>query len=111
MGERADVKPWDRTWDVVPSSHGNGDIQAAPNGQCWIQVDHDPEFDTGDARWATADIKHATVHLIAAAPELFRALERAEKFMQTIWQDRAVRPHDGVLDEMHAALAKARGEA
>ncbi|WP_422028218.1 hypothetical protein [Roseovarius sp.] len=57
--------------------------------------------------------RFANAHLIAAAPELYEALEKAVTAIEW-WQEEHGCCHgatDGELEQAAAALAKARGEA
>lgn len=51
--------------------------------------------------WGWEPLQAPDAHLIAAAPDLYKALEEAERYVDIPL----------LLDEMRAALAKARGES
>jgi len=53
----------------------------------------------------------ANAHLIAAAPDLYEALETAESCIVDVVGAFGVKVPDEILQEIRAALAKARGEA
>lgn len=66
---------------------------------------------TAGGRGMTKEEYQANAYLIAAAPELYDALEMAEDQLMNIaesgeWPQK----FDGLLSEIHAALCKARGE-
>ena len=64
--------------------------------------------DNGHVAWTTRgfgdDVQLANAHLIAAAPDLYEALEAALNDPDAGWL------HDAVYNSGMAALAKARGE-
>ena len=57
------------------------------------------------------EIGEANAHLVAAAPELYEALDRAREKLQTFASEHPDPGPDtwAVLDEIRAVLAKARG--
>jgi hypothetical protein len=56
------------------------------------------------------DIKRPDAHLIAAAPDLYAALDRIQSSYQRIFSGGAERAMTETLEEARSALAKARGE-
>lgn len=56
------------------------------------------------------DVEAADAHLVAAAPDLYEALERTLSWLAGYQGGACLRP-DGPYDQARAALAKARGES
>ncbi len=91
----------ERKWTPGPWVEFDGDICPASNVL------------NGAIVSTSEDTRDADVHLIAAAPDLYEALqamidlqENATPFGGEIYRDRV----DRVFDQCRAALAKARGE-
>lgn len=63
------------------------------------------------AKSLTESEKEANAHLIAAAPELYEALEDALKVINECIPDVCDVPVPGVAPKIRNALAKARGES
>lgn len=95
--------PWvvEDPFDFELSVVANGD--QAPGDWTFIAGCKLPDEDDHNITGREA---HANARLIAAAPELYEALERVEREL-TLSDDNATA---GLLGAVHIALAKARGE-
>lgn len=83
---------------------GTGWFVSRPNARMAHVVGMRPELSFVGAENDDEAEARANAHLIAAAPELYEAL-------QACLDHGSMTGHDFVIEQAHAALAKARGEA
>lgn len=94
------MKPWEETWVVGPE----GDDYYAPSGK--TVRPHDRATSPFTADWIAQGVDDDDAHLIAAAPELYRALEELLALENYLDGPRAQR----IIGNARAALSLARGE-
>ncbi len=83
-------------------------------GQTWAYIRPESRFRDGEWHWPDEQEQLANAHLIAAAPDLYAALESArEKILWLVeaWDADAETDRSEWFATIDAAIAKARGEA
>lgn len=91
--------PWSSDWQFIVANDPNG---VHPD----IYIAEISESDD-EGRVASDEQQQANARLIAAAPELLKALEDALAYMV----DYKKCQNEGLLNDMRAAIAKAKGAA
>ena len=99
-----------------PLGGDSGDgVECDPNdGWHVAEVDEYPSFVLNEMVVLGADVRNANAHLIAAAPDLYEALEI---MLADYWEasedfdNESQMYAETVISQSHAALAKARGES
>ena len=99
--------PWVRRGQTSEDAKFNGTFHRVHGDGAWVSF-----VPTWDNSAAEASEAEANAHLIAAAPDLYAALQGAIEWMACVegpLRDGA--PFKSNLESYRAALAKARGEA
>lgn len=114
MGEaRFTPGPWELVngGDIFgPLGGDSGDGVKADDNDGWqiAEVGHYPAFVGGEETELGAECRRANAHLVAAAPELYEALEALLE--DGVWAGCDWIPSDGAKQKAEQALSKARGE-
>ncbi len=99
--------PWTACFTTESNVPVSFHIAASPHGSCLPILECRWPWKTGKER--TEELT-ANAHLVAAAPELYEALEGAEDILSILFR-KSDESAQVLLRRVQSALAKARGEA